>query len=612
MSLDTNDSERSFEQPQVCIRTTEDPEENILVAGLINTGNSCFLNSVLQALSSLPSLHAHLNHIGQLPLEVPLPVTRSLLKTLRLISKPLQRRSAFRPIDIVTSMSFNRQMINREQQDAQEAFQLISGAVEAEWQKINKMELIGNGLKEMLPYQTSPIPSNSRKHWIDDPFTGLLANRLACMQCGYTAAIRHFSFNNIQLTLPNTYTTTLEDCLRRFASIEYLHDASCRKCSFIHTMQSLSSKLATLNRQVASAKSAKKKKAYLTKLVELERIHREIENRLMNGRIEEEPEDTLKEHLLRAVSRLSTKQVMVAKPPKILCLHLSRSAFHTSGALYKNTCQLAFPEYLDMTPYCTNGTLHTQCNIPISTTTTTSTSTGKRRSQQRQTNGWYRLMSAVVHYGSHSYGHFVTYKRRIVANHCGCTKCGQSDTEEKWKGEDVFYRISDTKVDLCSLDTVLHANPYMLLYEWTNEDEEDGQACLSREEEKQMDTPVSITSSSASMAMLETMHEKEKEGDHALMSMYYDDASLEALKIANSLLMQDQEQQHKPLSLEEKKNSSSELPAAQDIYCSDEEEQEDRELFNKRQSGRRKRSFVGGKKSGRNSWEDDHLVSVRE
>ncbi|KAG0171429.1 hypothetical protein DFQ30_000994 [Apophysomyces sp. BC1015] len=391
------------------------------------------------------------------------------------------------------------------------------------------------------------------------------------------AAIRHFSFNNIQLSLPNTYTTTLDECLRQFTAMEHLQDASCRKCSLIYTMQTISSKLGTLKDQMKHAKSTKKKNAYLTKMVNLEKTRREIEYRLRVGRIEEELDDSLKGHIPRTVSRLSTKQVMLAKPPRILCLHLSRSAFHTSGALYKNTCQLTFPEYLDIAPYCTNGTLHTQPNIPISTF------------HQDDSYGRYKLMSAVVHYGSHSYGHFVTYKRRIVANHCSCTKCPET-SGEVWEGEDVFYRISDTKVDICSLDTVLLANPYMLLYEWV-----EGDTPVKEEMTHQGMTTESPTTTDA----LETLHEKENH----LTPVYYDDTSLEALKVANSLLMYDQQQGQSSIQGE----STLELPAVQGAP-----DDEDMTLFDKRQSGRRKRKFVGAKTSGRNSWEKDNLVSVRE
>jgi ubiquitin carboxyl-terminal hydrolase 1 len=169
-------------------------------------------------MSSLPHLHTYLEHISTISTGVPLPVIRSLLKTLRTLTKPLYRRSSFRPVEIVTALSSNRRIISREQQDAQEFFQLVSSAMDIEGQKIAKSELLGGGLKDLL--NQSSIKGVIRPEWIkkssksrgdgnksnnlvENPFTGLLANRLSCMQCGYTGAIRHFSFNNIQLNVPN-------------------------------------------------------------------------------------------------------------------------------------------------------------------------------------------------------------------------------------------------------------------------------------------------------------------------------------------------------------------------------------------------------------------------
>lgn len=161
-------------------------------------------------MSSLPHLQTYLSHVSNISTGVPLPVTRSLLKTLRAITKPLYRRNSFRPVDIVAALSSNRRIISREQQDAQEFFQLVSSAMETEGQQIAKTESLGGGLKDLLGASTMKSVIQIKKNpmvtsttMMENPLTGLLANRLSCMQCGYTSAIRHFSFNNIQLNVPN-------------------------------------------------------------------------------------------------------------------------------------------------------------------------------------------------------------------------------------------------------------------------------------------------------------------------------------------------------------------------------------------------------------------------
>lgn len=300
--------------------------------------------------------------------------------------------------------------------------------------------------------------------------------------------------------------------------MEYLQDASCRKCSFETTFKSLSAEIEQLKQQSKKCKDQKKKQELLVELVTIEKAKREVEYRLSVGRIEEE-NDSDKLPLLRSVSRMSSKQAMLAKPPKVLCLHISRSAFLNTGAIYKNSCQLLFPEYLDVSQFSTNGTLHTKPNLPISTP----------MQLLKKGDCFYRLMSVVVHYGSHTFGHFVAFKRRIYADQCKCYQCrGELPvSSEVWKCQNSWYRISDSKVDECSIDDVLRSNPYMLLYELVGQEEYDNR--LLEPEEEWEEEEEESTDEDMSVISVEDYN-----------NIPNDEATKEALRIANSLLTGDQ------------------------------------------------------------------------
>lgn len=101
-------------------------------------------------------------------------MTRSLLKTLRLLSTPTDH--AFRPNDIVAALSNNDRVINRQQQDAQELYQLLINELENESQKQTSKQ----GLRDLLPF------GQDDSNLIENPLNGLLAYRITCKKCNYS------------------------------------------------------------------------------------------------------------------------------------------------------------------------------------------------------------------------------------------------------------------------------------------------------------------------------------------------------------------------------------------------------------------------------------------
>ncbi|KAG0197613.1 hypothetical protein BGX28_008879 [Mortierella sp. GBA30] len=535
------------------------------VHGLVNTGNSCFLNSVLQALSALSSLPSYLESLldrsDELQVEEDkVELTEALLDTIEALQQPLPSHKSFRPRAIVSALESSRaksskgsgsysSLMNREQQDAQELFQIISSALSTEEATLQKLQATRPLLNLDFLKTLLGLGPNKHGHQIrkmgSNPMMGMLASRLSCMQCGYTEAVRHFTFDNLSLSLPSTHACNLEDCLQQYVSLESLHDVVCRKCSLLATLTRIGNELSRLDGQppLTHGRLARSRRCQLEDAAdsgasdgsldslseseegspwdddadEADDDHRgnfnnrlEIEtkaekavvtsklvqqHKIVQSAIQSDIERPLPDiKLAKIVSRHCTKQVMLAKLPSVLCLHFVRSQYSHYGTVSKNSCQVRFPEYLDLSPFSTTGVLLTQPNLPMSICEQDLERMGNDRSrasskhkQAPQQRKLYRLQSIVVHYGGHSYGHFIAYRRKPESMRSKVSTVdvglglglGLDDTMRSRAGSlysssqaEDWFRVSDETVESVRLDQVLNSNPYMCLYEKVETSEE--------------------------------------------------------------------------------------------------------------------------------------------
>ncbi len=160
----------------------------------------------------------------------------------------------------------------------------------------------------------------------------------------------------------------------------------------------------------------------------------------------------------------------------------------------KNNCRVIFPEVLDLTPYTTSGQLSLQPSAPISsppppipiqrsTTPTPSTCAVPRT--------LYRLSAVVCHYGQHSFGHYICFRRQprppAAGDHrfappklvcpigCDCSRCQHHSPirDDEWPDSARpgtgrgWLRISDESVQECGIERVLQegSGAFMLYYE---------------------------------------------------------------------------------------------------------------------------------------------------
>ncbi|KAF5339668.1 hypothetical protein D9757_014855 [Collybiopsis confluens] len=399
---------------------------NACYPGLVNiSGTYCFMNSTVQALSSLSYLQPHIDatHARAEALDVPSPVIDALQDLCHTLNDPRSRPSSIRPLELISVLSSagrtNTLLSSREHQDAQELFQLLSECLKSEITAIDKESARDRGLGGGLSQEVETKISKS-------VFDGLTANRRSCVVCGYTEAVMHFAFDNWQLAVPRMASTCLlEDCLSEYTRLEVLRDCICRKCSMTATLRRLTHEIQALT-EVPNPSSSKKKR-----LKDVKKMAAKVKAALDEGRVEDE----LKDVRMEKVISISTKQAMIARPPPVLVLHINRSMHFTNYAA-KNNIRVVFPEVLDLTPFTTSGNLSTVPTSSLSTPSpqprrsTTPTPEPRNDSSSRTI---YRLSAVVCHYGQHSFGHYICYRRK--------PKSGSG--EAKWRPPKLVIELSN-------------------------------------------------------------------------------------------------------------------------------------------------------------------------
>ncbi|KAJ7181439.1 hypothetical protein C8R43DRAFT_823635, partial [Mycena crocata] len=367
-------------------------------------------------------------------------------------------------------------LASHEHQDAQELFQLLSECVREEGARVAREGGRGRGFAGMGLVGADGL-SNANA---PSPFDGLTATRRACVRCGYTAAIRHFSFDSVQLAIESAGGgwggTTLPALLRAYTALEILQDCPCRRCALRATARRLREEVARLeeaappqmmNGMLGPTPSR------LRRLKAVRRMEARVLRALEAGRIEEEE---LEGELERVAGGVCTRQSMLGRPPAILALHINRSV-HTGIRVAKNSAHVAFPEILDLAPYTTSGVLnldptaalsgarpsHSDFDFNASAPTPASPSAPGEECL-------YRLAAAVCHFGHHSFGHYICYRRapQVPPEMANSPYAPSPPTREESGGTGAgWLRISDARVDRCGVEQVLSEGSavFMLYYE---------------------------------------------------------------------------------------------------------------------------------------------------
>ncbi|NXG08182.1 UBP30 hydrolase, partial [Sakesphorus luctuosus] len=421
-----------------------------LVPGLLNLGNTCFLNSLLQGLASCPSFIRWLEEFTaqyrteQSKAQQHQHLSVTLLQLLRALS--CQEGTEDDVLDascLLEVLRMNRWQISSfEEQDAHELFHVLTSSLEDERERrprvthlfdVHSLEQPETPQKQISCRARGSLPPVSN-HWKSQhPFHGRLTSNMVCKHCEHQSPVRFDTFDSLSLSIPAAVwgrPLTLDHCLHHFISSEAVKDVVCDNCTKIQA------------------------------------------EGILNGQSIENQRTTF------------VKQLKLGKLPQCLCIHLQRLSWSSQGTALKRHEHVQFSEFLVMDIYKYRVPVHKASHRTPEESPGAKDGTAGKPPEAEQPPGTkllfmngasssssflmspgtfplaafpecrpplypYRLMAVVVHHGDMHSGHFVTY-RRVPGPRAGP---GQ------------WLWVSDDSVRRASLQEVLAASAYLLFYE---------------------------------------------------------------------------------------------------------------------------------------------------
>ncbi|KAJ5782689.1 hypothetical protein N7457_004463 [Penicillium paradoxum] len=458
--------------------------DDVTPAGLGNWNNSCFQNSIMQGLASLESLAEFLGHnIENLSGKASFETHRALLDLLDSLNSASKGGTKLWITGPLKSMS------SWQQQDAQEYFSKLVDQIDLEAELGARGNTLNMGLKiagrdenifrnneqdEQISKGLDSLPSTD-KLYLDkasscNPLEGLLAQRVGCMECGWTEGLSLIPFNCLTVPLGRKFSYDVRECLDQYMALEPIEGVECAKCTLLHQQEQLTALIGGFEddenpsggSEIPEALNAVKQSAYSR----LEAVKTALKSNDFS-------ENTLaKQCRIPSKNRVSTtksRQAVIARAPRCLAIHINRSVFdEMTGALEKNLAAVTFPQTIDLNHWC----LGTKA-LSKSGDNSEQWETNPSRSMLPQPgesievpSRQYQLRAIITHYGRHENGHYICYRKYPTSEFSAPAPDeilqaeGDKDKPERW------WRLSDDDVQMVSEGHVIsQGGAFMLFYE---------------------------------------------------------------------------------------------------------------------------------------------------